>query len=168
MANINIYVGNLPWDTTQDDLYQLFGQYGQVAKTQVITDRDTGRSRGFGFVEMATQEEADRAIEALNNFNYNGRPLTVNVAKPRESGGGGFGGGGAGGGGGRGGYGGGGGGRSGGGGGYGGGGGGRSGGGGGYGGGGGGRPSGGGGYGGGGGGYGGGGGGYGGGGGDDR
>jgi RNA recognition motif-containing protein len=110
MANINIYVGNLPWDTTQDDLYQLFGQYGQVAKTQVITDRDTGRSRGFGFVEMPTQEEADRAIEALNNFNYNGRPLTVNVAKPRESGGGG-GGYGGGGGGGRGGYGGGGGGR---------------------------------------------------------
>ena len=109
MANINIYVGNLPWDTTQDDLYQLFGQYGQVAKTQVITDRDTGRSRGFGFVEMPTEEEANRAIEALNNFNYNGRPLTVNVAKPRESGGGGFGGGGGGGrggygGGGRGGY----------------------------------------------------------------
>ena len=106
---INIYVGNLPWDTTQDDLYQLFGQYGQVAKTQVITDRDTGRSRGFGFVEMPTEEEANRAIEALNNFNYNGRPLTVNVAKPRESGGGGFGGGGGGGrggygGGGRGGY----------------------------------------------------------------
>lgn len=109
MANINIYVGNLPWDTTQDDLYQLFGQYGQVAKTQVITDRDTGRSRGFGFVEMPTEEEANRAIEALNNFNYNGRPLTVNVAKPRDSGGGG--GGYGGGGGGRGGYGGGGGGR---------------------------------------------------------
>ncbi len=159
MANINIYVGNLPWDTTQDDLYQLFGQYGQVAKTQVITDRDTGRSRGFGFVEMPTEEEANRAIDALNNYSYNGRPLTVNVAKPRESGGGGFGGG-PGGGGGRGGYGGGGGGRGG----YGGGGGGRPSGGGGYGGGGGGRPSGGGGYGGGGGGYGGGGGGYG----DDR
>jgi len=92
MANINIYVGNLPWDTTQDDLYQLFGQYGQVAKTQVITDRDTGRSRGFGFVEMPTEEEANRAIEALNNFNYNGRPLTVNVAKPRDAGGGGGGG----------------------------------------------------------------------------
>jgi RNA recognition motif-containing protein len=127
MANINIYVGNLPWDTTQDDLYQLFGQYGQVAKTQVITDRDTGRSRGFGFVEMPSEEEANRAIEALNNFNYNGRPLTVNVAKPRDAGGGGGGRGGYGGGGGRGGYGGGGGGYGGGGGrgGYGGGGGGR-------------------------------------------
>lgn len=98
MANINIYVGNLPWDTSEDDLYQLFGQYGQVAKTQVIKDRDTGRSRGFGFVEMPTEEEANRAIEALNNFNYNGRPLTVNVAKPREpGGGGGYGGGGGGG-----------------------------------------------------------------------
>ena len=112
MANINIYVGNLPWDTTQDDLYQLFGQYGQVAKTQVITDRDTGRSRGFGFVEMPTEEEANRAIEALNNFNYNGRPLTVNVAKPRDAGGGGGGGYGGGGGTGGGGTGGGGGGRS--------------------------------------------------------
>jgi RNA recognition motif-containing protein len=133
----NIYVGNLPWQTTSDDLYQLFAQYGAVAKSQVITDRETGRSRGFGFVEMANEAEAQAAIEALNNKPFNGRPLTVNVAKPREAGGGGnrggYGGGyGAGRGGGRGGYGGGGGGYGGGGGGYGGGGGGYGGGGGGY------------------------------------
>ncbi len=85
----NIYVGNLPWQTTSDDLYQLFAQYGAVAKSQVITDRETGRSRGFGFVEMANEAEAQAAIEALNNKPYNGRPLTVNVAKPREAGGGG-------------------------------------------------------------------------------
>jgi RNA recognition motif-containing protein len=103
---INIYVGNLPWQTTGDDLYQLFAQYGQVGKTQVISDRETGRSRGFGFVEMASEAEANAAIEALNNMNFNGRPLTVNIAKPREGGGrGGYGGGGRGGyGGGRGGY----------------------------------------------------------------
>ena len=92
----NIYVGNLPWQTTSDDLYQLFSQYGQVAKTQVISDRETGRSRGFGFVEMPNDEEAQKAIEALNNSPFNGRPLTVNEAKPREArapgGGGGYGG----------------------------------------------------------------------------
>jgi RNA recognition motif-containing protein len=123
----NIYVGNLPWQTTSDDLYQLFAQYGAVGKSQVITDRETGRSRGFGFVEMASEAEAQAAIEALNNTPFNGRPLTVNIAKPREAGGGGGGGyggarrGGGYGGGGRGGYGGGGGGYGGGGGGYGGG-----------------------------------------------
>jgi RNA recognition motif-containing protein len=85
----NIYVGNLPWQTTSDDLYQLFAQYGAVAKSQVITDRETGRSRGFGFVEMTNEAEAQAAIEALNNKPFNGRPLTVNVAKPREAGGGG-------------------------------------------------------------------------------
>jgi RNA recognition motif-containing protein len=148
---INIYVGNLPWSTTDAELRDMFAQFGQVIKAQVITDRDTGRSRGFGFVEMPTEEDAQRAIDALNNQPMGGRPLTVNIARPREpragGGGGGYGGGGYGGGGGRGGYGGGGGGRGG----YGGGGGGRGG------------------YGGGGGGYGGGGGGYSGGGdGDDR
>jgi RNA recognition motif-containing protein len=94
----NIYVGNLPWQTTSDDLYQLFAQYGAVGKSQVITDRETGRSRGFGFVEMASEAEAQAAIDALNNTPFNGRPLTVNVAKPREAngGGGGYGGGGGG------------------------------------------------------------------------
>jgi RNA recognition motif-containing protein len=82
----NIYVGNLPWSTSADDLYQLFSQYGSVGKSQVIIDRDTGRSRGFGFVEMQNEPEAHAAIDALNNQPYNGRPLTVNVAKPREAG----------------------------------------------------------------------------------
>ncbi len=119
----NLYVGNLPFQTTNADLEQLFGQYGQVTKAQIITDRETGRSRGFAFVEMGDGAEA--AIQALHDTEYQGRRMTVNEAKPREErprgggGGGGYGGGGGG-------YGGGGGGgRSGGGGGYGGGGGGR-------------------------------------------
>jgi RNA recognition motif-containing protein len=96
----NIYVGNLPWSTTTDDLYAMFQQYGAVTRAQVVTDRETGRSRGFGFVEMPNEAEANAAIAALNNQPMNGRPLTVNVAKPREGGGGGGGGGGYGGGGG--------------------------------------------------------------------
>lgn len=106
----NIYVGNLPWTTTNDELADMFSPFGQVTKAQVITDRETGRSRGFGFVEMATEEEAQRAIDSMHNQDFNGRPLTVNIAKPREAGGGGGGGGrggyggGSGGGGGRGGY----------------------------------------------------------------
>ena len=96
----NIYIGNLPWGATQDDLVQLFSPYGTVEKTQIISDRETGRSRGFGFVEMSSEEDANKAIEALNNSPYSGRPLTVNIAKPRESRGGGGGGGGYGGGGG--------------------------------------------------------------------
>jgi RNA recognition motif-containing protein len=109
----NIYVGNLVWDCTADDLLALFQQHGAVTRAQVITDRETGRSRGFGFVEMGDDGESQRAIEALNGADFKGRPLTVNEAKPREErggGGGGYGGGG-GGRGGRGGYGGGGGGR---------------------------------------------------------
>jgi RNA recognition motif-containing protein len=151
-----LYVGNLTYDTTEDNLVELFSEYGEVLSAQIIIDRDTNRSKGFGFVEMA--DGADEAANALNGQDFRGRNLTVNEARPREDrggrGGGGYGGGGGGG---RGGYGGGGGGGRGG---YGGGGsgGGYGGGGGGYGGGGGGR-SGGGGYGGGGGGYGGGGGG---------
>jgi RNA recognition motif-containing protein len=88
----NIYVGNLPWSTTTDDLYAMFQQYGAVTRAQVVTDRETGRSRGFGFVEMANEAEANAAIAALNNQQMNGRPLTVNIAKPRENGGGGGGG----------------------------------------------------------------------------
>jgi RNA recognition motif-containing protein len=109
----NIYVGNLTWDTTADDLLALFQQHGAVARAQVITDRETGRSRGFGFVEMDNDTEAQTAIDALNGKPFRGRPLTVNEARPREERGGGGGGGGYGGGrgGGRGGYGGGGGGR---------------------------------------------------------
>jgi RNA recognition motif-containing protein len=110
----NIYVGNLVWECTADDLLALFQEHGQVTRAQVITDRETGRSRGFGFVEMDNDGEAQKAIDALNGAEFNGRPLTVNEARPREDRGGGGGGsrggyggggrGGYGGGGGRGGY----------------------------------------------------------------
>jgi RNA recognition motif-containing protein len=113
-----LYVGNLAYTVTSDQLQELFEQYGQVRSAQVLSDRETGRSRGFGFVEMEEDSEADAAIESLDGQDHQGRRLTVNEAKPRTPGGGGGGGGGYGGGG-RGGYGGGGGG-------YGGGGGGRS------------------------------------------
>ncbi len=111
-----LYVGNLSYQVDSSELEQLFGQYGQVASAQIINDRETGRSKGFGFVEMANDNEAQAAIEALNGQEHNGRALTVNEARPREErpgggGGGGRGGYGGGGGGGRGGYGGGGGGR---------------------------------------------------------
>ena len=79
----NIYVGNLSFSTTTADLEQLFGQYGTVTKAQVVTDRETGRSRGFGFVEMSAGSE--QAVAALNGFEYQGRRLTVNEAQPRES-----------------------------------------------------------------------------------
>jgi RNA recognition motif-containing protein len=84
----NIYVGNLVWDCTADDLLALFQEHGSVIRAQVITDRDTGRSRGFGFVEMSSDAEAQKAIDALNGADYKGRPLTVNEAKPREDRGG--------------------------------------------------------------------------------
>jgi len=87
----NIYVGNLPWSATADDLLQVFQDHGQVTRAQVITDRETGRSRGFGFVEMADDAEALKAIETLNGAPYEGRPLTVNEARPREDRGGGSG-----------------------------------------------------------------------------
>ncbi len=119
-----LYVGNLSYDTSDSDLQQLFEQYGSVQSAQVIMDRDSGRSKGFGFVEMSNDQEGEAAIAGLNGKEVGGRSLTVNEARPREDRGGG--GGRSGGGGGRGGYGGGGGGRGGGGGGYGGGGGGRS------------------------------------------
>jgi RNA recognition motif-containing protein len=78
----NIYVGNLSFETTADDLLQLFGQHGTVERAQVVSDRETGRSRGFGFVEMSQGGEA--AIAALNGSQHDGRTLTVNEAKPRE------------------------------------------------------------------------------------
>jgi RNA recognition motif-containing protein len=93
----NIYVGNLSWETTSDDLLTLFGEHGKVGRAQVVMDRETGRSRGFGFVEMDDEAEAAAAIAALNGHQMGGRPLTVNEAKPRESGGGGRRGGGGGG-----------------------------------------------------------------------
>jgi RNA recognition motif-containing protein len=83
-----LYVGNLSYDVSTADLEQLFGQHGTVENAQVITDRMTGRSKGFGFIEMASDQEAQAAIEALNSSDYAGRALTVNEAKPRESRGG--------------------------------------------------------------------------------
>ena len=79
----NLYVGNLTFNTTTADLETLFAQHGDVKTAQVINDRDTGRSRGFGFVEMDSQEGADAAISALNGTDLDGRDLTVSVAKER-------------------------------------------------------------------------------------
>ena len=100
-----LYVGNLSYQVDSSELEQLFGQHGTVVSAQIINDRDTGRSKGFGFVEMGTDEEAQAAITALNGQEHGGRALTVNEARPREERGGGGGGGGRGGfGGGRGGF----------------------------------------------------------------
>ncbi len=90
-----LYVGGLPYATTESQLNDLFGSHGTVASTRVITDKLTGQSRGFGFVEMSSAEEANAAIAALNGTQLDGRTLTVYEAKPQEalSGGGGFGGG---------------------------------------------------------------------------
>src|SRR5271154_925698 len=102
-----LYVGNLSYDVDSSALEQLFTPHGTVTSAQIINDRDTGRSKGFGFVEMGSDAEATAAIAALNGQDHGGRALTVNEAKPREnrpSGGGGGGYGGGGGGGGRGGY----------------------------------------------------------------
>ncbi|WP_152050682.1 RNA recognition motif domain-containing protein [Tautonia marina] len=109
-----LYVGNLTYSVNSSDLEQLFSQFGTVQSAQVIEDRETGRSKGFGFVEMDTEAEAQAAIDGLNDREHDGRRLTVNEAKPREDrgggggygrgrsgGGGGYGGGGYGGGGGR-------------------------------------------------------------------
>jgi len=79
----NIYVGNLSYDTTQDQLQSLFEAHGETTSVNVITDRDTGRPRGFAFVEMATEQAASAAIAALNGQEVDGRALTVNEAKPR-------------------------------------------------------------------------------------
>jgi RNA recognition motif-containing protein len=82
MMSKNIYVGNLPFSATADDLREAFSAFGDVTSAQVVSDRDTGRSRGFGFVEMS--EGADEAIGNLNGAEFGGRTLTVNEAKPRE------------------------------------------------------------------------------------
>lgn len=113
--SMKLYVGNLSYDTTSEDLARMFSASGTVESAAVITDRDTGRSKGFGFVEMSSREEGEDAISAFSGAEINGRSLTVNEARPREERGGGGGGSrggyGGGGGGSRGGYGGGGGGR---------------------------------------------------------
>ncbi len=82
--NKNIYVGGLSYSVTDEQLQNTFSAHGTVESAKVITDRETGSSRGFGFVEMSTQQEAEKAIEALNGTELDGRTLTVNVAKPRE------------------------------------------------------------------------------------
>src|SRR5918996_3965414 len=97
--SIKLYVGNLSFQTSSEELQQLFSQAGTVESASVVEDRDTGRSRGFGFVEMASKEEGEKAIQQFNGADLNGRNLTVNEARPREDRGGGGGGGGYGGGG---------------------------------------------------------------------
>ena len=93
-----LYVGNLSYSVTSGDLEDMFAPFGSVRSAQVVQDRDTGRSKGFGFVEMSNDNEANAAIQALNEKEHEGRPLAVNEARPREerSGGGGGGGGGGG------------------------------------------------------------------------
>jgi RNA recognition motif-containing protein len=78
----NLYVGNLSWTTTETELKDLFSQHGEVNSTNIIQDRETGRSRGFGFVEM--DQGADEAVENLNGFDLNGRNIKVNIAKPKR------------------------------------------------------------------------------------
>ena len=91
----NIFVGNLSFNTNEDELRQAFESYGQVDRVSIMTDRDTGRSRGFGFVEMASSEDGEKAIAALNGSQIGGRTINVNEARPKteRSGGGGGGGG---------------------------------------------------------------------------
>ncbi len=81
---MSIYVGNLSYDVTQDDLTSVFAEYGTVKRVQIPNDRETGRPRGFGFVEMSSDAEEDAAIEALDGAEWMGRTLRVNKAKPRE------------------------------------------------------------------------------------
>ena len=81
----NIYVGNLPFSFTEDQLHQLFQNEGKIIKSHLITDRFTGQSKGFGFVEMENDEEAGNAISKLNNYEVDGRRLVVNEARPREN-----------------------------------------------------------------------------------
>ncbi|MBC7782617.1 MAG: RNA-binding protein, partial [Burkholderiales bacterium] len=93
-----LYVGNLNYQTDSSELQELFSQFGTVESAEIIADRETGRSKGFGFVQMGTDDEAAAAISGMNGKEINGRALTVNEAKPKENRGGGFGGGGGGGG----------------------------------------------------------------------
>jgi RNA recognition motif-containing protein len=102
--SMKVYVGNLSYDTTNEDLARMFEPFGSVESATVISDRDTGRSKGFGFVEMSSKKEAEDAISELSGTEVNGRTLTVNEARPREERSGGGGRGGYGGGGSRGGY----------------------------------------------------------------
>jgi RNA recognition motif-containing protein len=85
----NIFVGNLSFGTTESSIRSLFEQYGTVDRVNIVTDRDTGRSRGFAFVEMSDNEQADRAISAMNGYQLDGRSINVNEARPKGEGGGG-------------------------------------------------------------------------------
>ncbi|MEE8460684.1 MAG: RNA-binding protein [Acidobacteriota bacterium] len=91
--NKKLYLGGLPYSVTEDKLQEIFSAHGTVESARVITDRFTGRSRGFGFVEMSNEEEAQTAIDSLNGSDFDGRSLTVNEARPQENRGGGGGGG---------------------------------------------------------------------------
>ena len=82
---ISIYVGNLPYDTTEEQVVELFKPFGEVNRAALVKDRETGRPRGFGFVEMPNDDEARKAIEALSGKDYEGRPLTVNEARNRSA-----------------------------------------------------------------------------------
>jgi RNA recognition motif-containing protein len=84
MMEIKLYVGNLPYSTTEDDLRTLFAQAGEVKSVAVIKDRDSGTSKGFGFIEMGTQEEAQKAISTFDGYAMGDRQLKVNMARPRE------------------------------------------------------------------------------------
>src|SRR5438093_12758777 len=97
MSNAKLFVGNLSYNTTENDLHDAFAAHGTVTEANLMVDRMSGRPRGFGFVTMATEEEAQKAIQAMNGASLDGRNLTVNLARPREERSGGGGGGGRGG-----------------------------------------------------------------------
>ena len=84
MINMNIYLGNIAWSMTEDDVEALFGEFGAVSSVKIITDKYSGRSKGFGFVEMDDDAAAQKAIDALNDSEQEGRNLRVNQARPRE------------------------------------------------------------------------------------
>lgn len=88
---MNIYVSNLSWGTSSESLQALFAPFGEVTSANIITDRETGRSRGFGFVEMPNDDEGQKAIDALNNTDFEGKTLSVNVARPKTERSGGYG-----------------------------------------------------------------------------
>lgn len=79
-----LFVGNISWDAKDEDLEQLFAEFGEVTSARIVTDKFTGKSRGFGFVEMGTDEEAQAAVDALNGKDWMGREIAVNVARPKE------------------------------------------------------------------------------------
>lgn len=85
MLRMNIYVGNLPYGTSSDELRAVFAAFGEVSAARIVTDRETGRSKGFGFVEMNNEDEARSAVEALNGNEIGGRKAVVNEARPREA-----------------------------------------------------------------------------------